>query len=493
MFMANNGCQIIKINKHKKEMKTKLFTLCLMSCIVTQAQTIDSMAVRLQAMADSLTANLKPWAVPDEVFPVEKYGAIGDGKTLCTQAIQKAIDACSKTGGGTVLLSKGSYVTGTIELKSGVMLCVDDEAKLLGSLNLDDYPERKERLRSVMSEMHKYRLSLIYAEGAEKVGICGRGEIDFRGTRENFPGPETIGEIVGRPFGIRMIQCRNVVLKDITLRNAAAWMQNYLACEDLIFDGIQVYNLVNVNNDGLDPDGCRNVVVRNCRIKAEDDAFCLKGASGLPTENVLVENCTFLSTCNALKIGTDTQGDFRNILVRNVMLGGFGDKTVGFRDRDDCSTGITLETVDGGNVENIVIQNADISNSRCPVYVYIGDRGRVIDREKPKAGYLRNILIQNVTGRDNRIQGSLITGIPEQHVEHIAIRNVWLEMQGGGTQRLRTGKVPLRTRYPDAQSYCRYGLPAYGFYVRHADSVTLDNVHVIPTTEEAREMIIRNK
>lgn len=472
-------------------MKTKLLLLSLLTCMALEVRSHDCLIDNLAVMADSLNVNLKPWAVPDSVFEVEHFGAIGDGQQLCTKSIQKAIDACSAAGGGYVLLDKGNYVTGTIELKSGVMLCINEGSMLLGSLDLKDYPEHKERLRSVMSELHKYRLSLIYAEDVNNVGICGHGEINFRGERKNFPGPETIGEIVGRPFGIRMIKCKNVVLKDITLRNAAAWMQNYLVCQNLIFDGIKVYNLANVNNDGLDPDGCRNIIVRNCLIKAEDDAFCLKGAGGQPTENVLVENCTFLSTCNAFKIGTDTQSDFRNILMRNVMLGGFGDKTVGFRDRDDCSTGITLETVDGGMVENIAILNVDISNSRCPIYIYIGDRGRVIDREKPKAGHLRNVIIQNVTGKDNRIQGSLITGIPEQHVEAITIRNVWLEMSGGGTQRLRTGKVPLRTRYPDAQSYCRYGLPAYGFYIRNADNVILKNVNVIPKRGDAREMIIR--
>lgn len=453
---------------------------------------LDIMNVMAQdyRLIDSLTTNLKPWAVPNAIFNVDEYGAVGDGKTLCTAYIQKAIDACSKAGGGTVLLSKGDYVTGTIELKSGVMLCVAEGATMLGSTDLKNYPERKEQLKSVMSEIHRYRQSLIYAEKAVNVGICGRGEINFRGERANFPGPETIGSIEGRPFGIRMIQCKNVVLKDITLCNAAAWMQNYIGCADLIFDGIQVYNLVNYNNDGLDPDGCRNVIVRNCHIQSEDDAFCLKGASGLPTENVLIENCTFRSACNALKIGTDTQGDFKNIIIRNVILGGLGDKTADFRGRTDCSTGITLETVDGGDVENIFIQNVDISHSRCPVFMYIGDRGRTISKQKPSIGCLRNVQILNVTGKDNGIQGSLITGIPEKSIENVKIQNVRLETAGGGTDNLRNVKVPLRTKYPDAQSYRRGGLPAYGFYIRHAVGVQLENVSVIPAKTDKREMIV---
>ena len=132
---------------------------------------------KLTLVADSLTKHLKPWIVPVSIFDVRKYGAIGDGSTLNTTAIQKAIDACFVAGGGTVRIAGGGYVTGTIELKSGVMLEVAKGARLLGSTNLKDYPDKVERFQSVMNVIHKYRISLIYAERAERVGICGEGEI----------------------------------------------------------------------------------------------------------------------------------------------------------------------------------------------------------------------------------------------------------------------------------------------------------------------------
>lgn len=448
--------------------------------------------IPVRQMADSLSANLQEWKVPDKIYKVEKFGAKGDGKSLCTKAIQNAIDKCSAKGGGVVSLSKGDYVSGTLVLKSNVMLRIDKGSRLLGSTDLNDYPEHIERLKSVMSEMHKYRQSLIYAEGATNIGICGEGEIDFRGERKNFSSPEIIGGIDGRPFGMRVIQSSNIVVKDVTLRNAAAWMQNYLDCRNLILDGITVRNLQNYNNDGIDIDGCSDVIVRRCDVVAEDDAICFKGASGKPTENILVEDCKALSTCNALKIGTDTQGDFRNIMVRRVTLGGFGeaDRGMSFQNRNDCSTGITLETVDGGNVENIIIEDVSICDSRCPVYVYLGDRMRVWDNADAKPGYLRNVIISDVTGKDNGIQGSLITGIPDHEVENVTIRNFSVGMAGGGVERLRTRNVPLRTKYPDAQSYCRDGLPAYGFFVRHANNVHLDNINVTPGKEDAREMIV---
>lgn len=443
-------------------------------------------STNLNLLADSLTLHLKPWKVPSGIVHIRDYGAVGDGYVLNTLAIQNAINACSENGGGTVLVTDGEYVTGTVELKSNVMLEIAENAKLLGSVHLEDYPDRVECFESVMNKKHRYRISLIYAEKANNVGICGKGEIDFRGQREHFPGPETTGEIEGRPFGIRMIECSNVLVKDITLTNSAAWMQNYLYCENLIFDGMKVYNHANHNNDGLDPDGCKNLIVRNCFISSHDDAMCLKGASAKPSENILIENCTFYSTCNAFKFGTDTQGNFHNIIARNLLLGGLPDSLYSFRKRYECSTGITLETVDGGNVKNILIENITINRSRCPIFLYIGNRGRVLADEKPAPGYLKNIVIRNVKGVENRRQGSLITGIPEQLIENIVIRNLDISMMGGGTTEMTERSVPETVSYPDAQDFRADGLPAYGFYIRYAKNVVLENVKITPNEQDFR-------
>lgn len=448
----------------------------------------------LEKLADSLSRNVKPWNVPQKIFGVEKYGAIGDSSRLNTIEIQMAIDDCAKNGGGVVLFSKGQYITGTIELKSGVMLEIAKDAKILGSVHIADYPEKIEAFKSVMSENHKYRQSLIYAENCTNVGIRGKGEIYFRGEKANFPGKETTGEIVDRPFGIRMIACKNVVLQDIFLHNSAAWMQSYLYCQNLIFDGIKVINQANYNNDGLDPDGCTNVVIRNCYINSEDDAMCLKGASNMPSKNILIENSTFLSSCNALKIGTDTQGDFYNIIARNLKLGGIPDDMPAPKGHD-ASTGVTLATVDGGNVHDILIKNITIDMARCPIFIRVGKRLRAMPNALVKdIGQLNRVIIENVSGDNNFKQGSLISGIKDHPVTDVIIKNCRLKMIGGGDSTLINQEVPEKENgYPDAQSFLKKGLPSYGFYVRYADNIHISNTTIIPNMPDLRPMVLAGK
>jgi polygalacturonase len=470
-----------------------IFFLLIVSYSIAQDKSWETeLKANLNALADSLTLNLKPWVVPDRIFRVEDFGAKGDGITLNTLAIQQAIDSCSKAGGGVVLFSNGDYVTGTIELKSGVMLEIAEGSRLLGSLNLADYPEKIEKFKSVMSENHKYRQSLIYAEKANKIGIRGKGEIYFRGEKTNFPGTETTGEIIGRPFGIRMIQCSQVVLQNIYLHNAAAWMQSYLYCNDLIFDSIKVVNQANYNNDGLDIDGCTNVIVRNCFINSEDDAMCMKGCSGMPTQNILIENSTFITTCNALKIGTDTQGPFRNIICRNLKLGGIPVGQQISIAGNQSSTGVTLATVDGGNVENISISNIEINQARCPIFIRVGNRGRVMPgMTKPNPGYLKKVVIDSVIGSNNYHQGSFISGINGYPVTDVIIRNYKISMEGGGDSIMAGLPVPENeSRYPDAHQFNVNGLPAYGFYIRHAKNIYIENAQITSKNPDFRPCFI---
>jgi hypothetical protein len=445
----------------------------------------------LEKMAANLTENLKPWRVPDLSVDVDRLGAIPDGKTVNTAAIQKTIDGCAERGGGVVRFPKGDYVTGTIVLKSGVMLEVAKDARFLASTNLADYPDHIAKRKTVMDTNMGMNQSLIFAEGVERIGLRGPGTIDFRGNQKNFPGKQTVTATPGRPFGIRVIDSKQIVIENITLKDSACWMQNYLNCEDLIFQGMTVENHANHNNDGLDIDGCRRVIVRNCTINSEDDAMCLKGASLMPSENILIENSTFVTTCNALKIGTDTQGDFRRILARNLKLGGIPENLRSWKGRQ-ASTGITLATVDGGAIEDIVIHDVTIDESRCPIFLRIGERSRLLPGMPHKpAGPLRRILIEDVKGSKNLRQGNFISGLgkPQAFIEDVTIRRVKLAMEGGGTGEMIAAPVnDDQWSYPDAHQFSQKGLPSHGFYVRSARRVTFEDIEITPAAPDARPL-----
>jgi len=445
---------------------------------------------KLEKMAANLSSTLKPWPVPDRVFPIANYGAVGDGKTLNTRAIQKAIDACSAAGGGVVRVDKGEYVTGTIELKSGVMLEIAKDAKLLGSLDFADYTPRIPRRRTVMDSWYKLTQSLIYAEGCERVGIRGEGVIDGRGSRENFPGKNDIGAMPDRPFLIRMIECRQVVMDGITLRDAASWMQNYLNCDDVILQGVRVENLANWNNDAFDIDGCRNVIVRNCSATSVDDGLCFKGTGLRDMENVLVEDSEFFTPCNAIKFGTDSQGGFRNVLIRNVKIG--GTSRTNLHKTHHAISGISLLPVDGGTVEDILIYKVRMDQTASPFCLRLGDRGRVMPgMPKPAPGVLRRVILEDVSGERHERRGSIVSGIPNAKIQDIVFRRVHLTASGGGTEQDAQRNVPeLVDVYPDAFSFGKT-VPAYGFWIRHAERVIFDDVQIKTVTADARPPFLK--
>lgn len=442
----------------------------------------------LEAMADELTRTLRPWPVPDRVFVPESYG-LRAGEPA-TAAIRRAVDACAAAGGGVVRLASGDYVSGTIDLRSGVMLEVAEGARLLASTDLEDYPERRARRPTVQDSNMGMNQSLIFAEGCTRVGIRGKGLIDGRGTQDNFPGQETAGATPGRPFLIRMLDCSRVVVAGIHLKDAPCWMQNYLNCEDVIVDGIHVENQANHNNDGIDIDGCRRVIVRNCFISAEDDALCFKGASQRPIDGVLVEHCRLYSTCNALKFGTDSQGDFRNVLVRHVEVGGPSDDMRVLKARK-ADGGISWESVDGGTVERVLVTDAHVVRAESPLFLRLGDRGRVRpEQARPRPGRLRRIVFERITGSDNGRRGSFFTGVPGHAIEDVLLRDVDLPMAAAAEPGPRGQDIPeAPADYPDPHMFATV-MPTYGLWTRHVRRLTLQRVRFTVNGPDPRPMLL---
>lgn len=481
LVLALGGCLVVPV------LPAMLPTALAAPCSEAPAWA-DKLRQELDRMALELTQTLRPWPVPDREFVPEAYGLVQGA--LATPAIQRAIDACAAAGGGTVRLGKGDYVSGTIDLRSGVMLEIAAGSRLLASTSLADYPPRQARRPTVMDSNMGMNQSLIFAEGCERIGLSGGGTIDGRGTQDNFPGEQTIGATPGRPFLIRMLDCQHVVIRDLRMRDSPCWMQNYLNCENLIVDGIHVENQANHNNDGLDIDGCRRVIVRNAFINAEDDGLCFKGASQRPGENILVENCQFYSSCNALKFGTDSQGDFRNVLVRHVVLGGPAADMRSVK-RRKADGGISWESVDGGTLERIVVHDAKIVRAESPLFLILGDRGRVRPGQpRPPAGKLRHIVYDRISGDDNGMRGSFFIGIPERRIEHVLLRDVDLTMAPA------TGPVPDpagigdgRGLYPDPHMFTA-AMPAYGLWARDVDHLTLQRVRFSSAGKDARPAVI---
>ena len=438
----------------------------------------------LERMARDLTQRLKPWRGPKRVLTPEQFGYAGG---TATPAIQAAIEAAARQGGGTVRLAHGDYVSGTLDLRTGIRLEIAKGARLLASLDISDYPERVARRRTVQDTNMGMNQSLIHAEGCADIALAGEGTIDGRGA--SFKGDETIHGTPGRPFVVRVIDCQRVHVSGLTLLDSPCWMQNYLNCDDLLIENLHVENQANFNNDGLDIDGCRGVIVRHCHISSGDDALCFKGASQAPTQDVLIEHCTLYSSCNALKLGTDSQSVFRNVLARHLEIGGVTDamrhiKPVG------ADSGISWEMVDGGTAENIMARDIHIVHARSPLFLRLDDRGRVKPEDpKPGIGTLRRIVFDRITGEDNGPKGSYFLGMPEKAIADVALRDIAIRGQSGAGPAPDEATIgEMHLAYPDAHMLTG-NAPAYGLWTRHVNGLSLHNVRFTPDGAETRPML----
>lgn len=409
----------------------------------------------------------------ERVYDVRDFGAKPDGKTLCTKSIQRAIDRCAGSGGGTVYLGPGTFLSGTIYFKSGVTLRLDPACTLLGSKNLKDYPETVQAFRSYTDNYTNK--SLIYGEKLERIAITGSGIIDGQGA--SFEGPYLV-----RPYMIRIIQCRDVTVKDVTIQNSPMWVQHYLACEDVRISGITVRSLVNHNNDGIDIDSSERVIISDCNIRSGDDAIVLKSTSARVCRNVTVSNCILSTRCNALKMGTESNGGFENIVITGCSI------------YDTRLAGVALEIVDGGVMDRVVVSNITMNKIGAPIFIRLGNRARPFkkDMAKPNIGVMRNITISNIEATGASPTGCAISGLPQAKIENLTLSNIRLSFAGGGTKEDADREVPENPEaYPEYSMFGR--LPAYGFYCRHVKGLRMLNVQLqLDNTDERQGLVMED-
>ncbi len=393
-----------------------------------------------------------------QTWDITDFGAIGNGSTVNTNAIQDAIDSCA-IAGGTVLVPSGTFVTGTIMLKSNVNLRVVGTLK--GSTNISHYPDMIPALRSLADE--NSQKSIIYAENRHNISITGTGTVDGNGF--SFLGANE------RPYGIRIISCQNVMYDSIELVNAAFWMMHNLDVDSLAIRNVTVSNNSNSNNDGIGIDACRNVLIENCTVSSLDDPLVLKTTTPLNCENVVIRNCTVSTVARAIKIGTETTGGFRNILIEDCVV-----QPHSIIPTADC--GMNLSIVDGGFIDSLTLRNITMAGVNTALFLRLGNQGRKYTpaAPTPPVGYIRNVSFQNITITAESNLTSSITGIPGYYVEDVTLEDVTVNFPGG-EQEVRPGYI-VPENETDRPNCDIFGdtIPAQGLYARHVKNLKLSNV-----------------
>ena len=435
----------------------------------------------------------------EKIFNIKDFGAVGDGVSLNTITLQKAIDTCSESGGGVVWIPAGQFVIGTVHIKSNVTFSLDHGAELLGSQDINDYPiDKLSRAREGQSQC------LLYAKDAINIRFEGLGVIDGRGTHEAFPR----GGGDNRPRLFRFENCENVTFSGLTYKNPAFWGIHLVDCKNIHFNAITVrFRNNNFNNDGLDLDGCENVLIENCDIDSGDDAICLKSSKN-PCRNIVVRGCKMSSNTAALKFGASSRGGFIDVKVSNCY---FYDSPMG---------AIKLQLVDGGRLENVVISRIVMEKVGNPIFIRLGNRGNtfgggkesvqvgtlknvrisdvvaevtVEDRAKAAEATYKNIKVDDTPGVTNEEKSKagpiMITGIPGHYVEDVVLENIKISYPGYGTVEEAKRIVPEdENRYPE--QFFFGVLPAWGAYIRHVRNIEFKNVELTLRGSDARQKIV---
>jgi polygalacturonase len=407
---------------------------------------------------------------------VTDYGAKGDSTTLNSTFIQNAIDACSKSGGGKVIFPAGRYLTGTIELKSNVTISLQKNAVILGSTDVEHYRNIDPFMDGLGVDVG---WALLGAVDATNIGIEGEGSIDGQGSKlkaqhiltDTRPEGQRWGR---RPFLLRIVRCHGVTVKGVTLNYAAAWTSHYFQSTKLRIEHVKILSKGVAHNDGIDIDGCQDVSISDCDIDSGDDALCFKTTSSkMACRDVVVKGMRLKSGHGAIKMGTESMAPFENIKISDCHI------------YNTNNGGIKLLTVDGAHLRNVEIFNITMVEVKTPILIRLGSRLNVFrkgqDTQQP-TGTLDNVIIRDVKAKASKnaqltpSSGILITGVPGHYITNLTLKNIEIDLAGGGTAEHARQIVPEAIdNYPEVKTFGPR-VPAYGVWARHVKGLKLQNI-----------------
>jgi len=379
-------------------------------------------------------------------FLVTDFGAIGDGKTLCTKELQQALDRAGEIGGARVVVPPGVYLTGTLQIRSNTTLEIMAGASVFGSPDRNEYLPTYKHVERHRPGIEGDRRHLIYIDDAHHVTICGRGQI--HGNDEAFWDMENVGSrgwIPAKPDRVsnllHAVDCQDLRFEGITLTHSPEWTMHLLDCDRVVIDGIRIYNnFYGPNNDGIDLTGCRDVLISNCDINTSDDAICLKTFPKSRTcERIAVTNCSFRTNCVAVKVGTETWQDIRGFTIQNCII-------------RESTRAFGLYCHRGGTIEDIIISNIifDSENEwelNRAIQIDLQNRDDLNNWGEGPLGRIRNVQINNFLSRsDGRI---MMTARDGARLEDISLSDVRIFYPGKIDDPDPIGRVSGSEQWPN--------------------------------------------
>ncbi len=452
-------------------------------------------------------------APPLSVFDVRTYGAAGDGKTLDTAAVNRALEAAAAAGGGVVVFPPGSYLCFSIHLKSQVHLHLLQGSAIVAADSplpneqtgyrggVYDAAEPNTAWDAYQDYGHNHwHNSLLWGEDIHDISITGPGLIWGKGLSNGRSTRDQGGQFVAEQPGvgnkaIALKNCHNVVFRDFSILKAGHFGLLLTGVDNLTIDNLKI----DTDRDGMDIDCCQNVRVSNCTVNSPwDDGICPKSSYALgyarPTRNVTIANCwvtgdyelgsvldgTFRHfkadapawRIGRIKCGTESNGGFINIAISDCVFEG-------------CQ-GYALETVDGALMEDIAITNTTMRNlASSPIFMRLGARLRG-PNESTKVGTLKRILISNLTCHNApRDLCSILSGIPGFAIEDVKLSNIYIETVGGASPAAAKIEPPeSESMYPEPRMFGP--MPAYGFFLRHVRNIEMSHVEIATVAADAR-------